>query len=151
MPRRPGPPISPDIEPRILDALSANGTPMPSPGLRARVLARVAQEVRDHEAIVTTRSREAWEPFTPGVESKVLNDDGRTRTWLARMEAGATLPGHRHYADEECLVVEGSVLLGNVLMQAGDYQIARKGTTHGEIRSPNGCVLLLRSPSPQAA
>ncbi len=151
MPNRHDPVIPIDMEPRILDALSTDGAPAPSPQLRAAVLARVAREVRDGEAIVTTRSHEDWKPFAPGVEAKVLRDDGRTRTWLARMQAGATLPAHDHPGDEECLVVEGSVILGDVLMRAGDYQIARKGTSHGEIRCPGGCVLMLRSPSPQAA
>ena len=151
MTKRPSPPIPADIEPRMLDAVSAGGIPTPSHGLRAQVLSRVAQDVRNRQAIVTTRSHDEWVPFAPGVESKVLNDDGKMRTWLARMEAGATLPAHHHFGDEECMVVEGSVLLGDVLLHAGDYQIARKGSSHGEIRCPAGCLLMLRSPSPQAA
>ena len=151
MPRQPLPAIPADLEPRILEALSVEGVPAPSPGLRAQVMERIAQDVRNRKAIVTTRSHEDWVPFAPGVESKVLNDDGKTQTWLARLQAGATLPAHYHFGDEECMVVEGSVLLGDVLMQAGDYQIARKGSSHGEIRCPTGCVLMLRSPSPQAA
>lgn len=149
--KRPVSIIPADLESRLLEAFSAGGTPTPSPGMRARVMERAAQDVRNQEAIVTTRSHEDWTPFAPGVEAKVLNDDGKFQTWLARMSAGATLPAHHHDGDEECMVVEGSVLLGDVLLQTGDYQVARKGTSHGEIRSPKGCVLMLRSPSPQAA
>lgn len=151
MTRRPVPTIPANLESRLLEAHFTGETPTPSQRLRACVMERVAQDVRNQEAIVTTRSHEDWKPFAPGVEAKVLHDDGKTQTWLARMTAGATLPAHHHSGDEECMVMEGSVLLGDVLLHTGDYQIASRGTSHGEIRCPKGCVLMLRSPSPQAA
>lgn len=143
-------PLPPELVEQILEALSADGLPAPSAGLRARVLERIAHE-ESHPPGITVRGGEgAWTPLLEGVEMKVLRDDGRTRTWLARLAKGAALPAHEHPDDEECFVIEGCIEIGGELFRAGDYQIARAGTRHGALVSPSGCVLLLRSPSAAA-
>ena len=148
MTRRPVPTIPADLESRLLEAHFTGETPTPSKRLRACVLERVAQDVRNQEAIVTTRSHENWKPFAPGVEAKVLHDDGSVRTWLARLEAGARVPPHVHDGDEEILLLEGACIAGGVPMQQGDYQFSPSGSHHGEMTTASGCVLLLRSRSP---
>ena len=58
---------------------------------------------------------------------------------------GASLPAHDHPADEECLVLEGEVMLGDILGRAGDYHLAPKGLPHGTITSKTGALLFIRA------
>ncbi len=98
-------------------------------------------------------AREAgWLPFVAGAQRKILFDDGRTMTWLVRMAPGAALPAHRHDdGDEECLVVEGTVVVNGAAYGPGDYTLALRGSEHRWVRTNTGALFLLRSPSPHAA
>lgn len=134
-----------DLE-ALLEALATSDEP-PSPSLRMRVLARVAR-LRLPPEILTVRHLDSdWQPFLPGVQSRTLHDDGTTRTWLARVEPETYIPAHTHEQDEECLVLEGSVVLNDVTLGAGDYQIARAGSRHDLVYSATGCLALMRSAS----
>ncbi|MGH8501207.1 MAG: cupin domain-containing protein [Gammaproteobacteria bacterium] len=85
---------------------------------------------------------------------------GRPHTWLLisaaratsfrlRREPGARLPAHVHVADEECLVLEGELHLGEgVILKAGDYHFAPRGLPHGAAERPSGALLFLRSEKP---
>jgi hypothetical protein len=42
-------------------------------------------------------------------------------------------------------VLEGDVWLDDTRYGPGDYQLARRGTRHGRVRSDGGCVLFVRS------
>lgn len=140
-------PIPEDLAALLLDAVAPH-SPGPSPALKAKVMERVARE----SGISTVRAAaQGWIAVSAGVVAKVLNDDGRIRTWLARLAPNANLPAHSHHGDEECYVLEGQVFFGDCELNAGDYQVARAGTTHGEVRTPTGCLMLVRSPSLAAA
>lgn len=122
--------------------------------LKARILARLARAPGVEEAhdagVTTVRAAEGeWLPFAEGIEAKMLYDDGRMCTLLARMQSAAFLPPHVHATDEEVFVLEGSLFLGKVRMQAGDYQVACSGSSHGKVHSPEGCLVLLRTTSPR--
>lgn len=132
----------------LLLALRA-GVELPSPGLRARILARVAKPVSLQAASpVTLRAEQGdWIELCPGVLSKTLRHDGVTRTWLARMSAGACIPAHLHELDEECLVLEGTVHFDGVEFRRGDYHLAPAGSRHEVVHSANGCLCLLRTES----
>ncbi|APV51974.1 hypothetical protein BWI17_21275 [Betaproteobacteria bacterium GR16-43] len=113
---------------------------------------RIATRIREHEAgrqgVTTVRaSHDAWRPLLPGVEMKVLFDDGTSTTWLARMNEGATLPAHDHPGDEEFMILEGRVRLGELELAAGDYQHVPRGTRHEHCVALLRTVALLRSPS----
>ena len=150
MPER-KPVIPPELVEQILDALSDEGMQPPSAELKSRIMKAVAKDEARRQAVTVRGEEGLWAALLEGVEIKVLRDDGRTCTWLARMQKGATLPAHEHPGDEECFVIEGSIDIGGERFHAGDYQVARAGTRHGVLASPTGCVLLLRSPSRPAA
>lgn len=137
--------IPDDLAALLLDGVAPQGPP---PALKARVMARVA---RDSGISTVRAAAEQWTAASAGVATKVLNDDGRIRTWLARLAPNAKLPAHFHHGDEECYVLEGKVFFGEFELNAGDYQVARAGTSHGEVRTPTGCLMLVRSPSEAAA
>lgn len=129
----------------ILAASHEQAGVMPHPGVRERLLAAIGSYP---PGLRVVKSREGeWRTLAPGVSAKVLRDDGRTCTWLGRMEPGASFPAHDHPVDEECLVLEGDMEADGVSISAGDYQIALAGTRHGAVRSRGGCVVLIRSAS----
>lgn len=94
---------------------------------------------------LTVRNAEGiWVALLPGIEMKLLREDANTRSYLLRMAAGARLSGHDHIHEEECMVLEGDVWLGNIHAHAGDYHLARSHVPHGGVRSDGGCLLFLR-------
>ena len=70
-------------------------------------------------------------------------------SYLLRMEAGSTLPNHRHPHDEECVVIEGSVRMGDVTMGPGGYLMERKDTLHPPLTTVDGATIYLRGASPR--
>ena len=49
---------------------------------------------------------------------------------LVRFAPGASVADHRHALDEDCLVLEGEMFLGDILLRTGDYQLAPAGGSH---------------------
>ena len=88
-----------------------------------------------------------WYNFAPSVDMKVLYDDGNARTWLARFGPGGCLPAHTQTGDEEAIVMDGWCYLDDVKINSGDYHLIRKGARHGNILSPEGCLIFVRSHS----
>lgn len=88
----------------------------------------------------------AWRktPFE-GVTFQELHFDPETAmaTSLLRLAPGSQYPGHRHTAEEQCLVLEGKVSIGDLELSAGDYERAAAATVHGTVRSETGCLLLI--------
>ncbi len=73
----------------------------------------------------------------------VKADEGQC--FLLRMAPGAQIPAHEHVADEESLLLECEAMVGDIYLSAGDYHFARKGSLHGLVTTPTGCLLFLRS------
>jgi len=100
---------------------------------------------------VTIRAADMrWVAAGPGVEVKVLRHNAarRDQTVLIRMQPGAVVVGHRHTQEEECLVLEGEVFVGDHRLGAGDMHVAVAGVVHAPIRAPHGALLLIRSEMP---
>jgi len=144
--------ILPDIIPEQLAEILAEAvTPVAPPSTRAselktRVMARISG--KKSFAVMTIKATEGdWITLLRGVQKKILNKDSATgmQSYLLRMEAGATLPAHEHTADEECLMLEGDAMVGDIHLSAGDYHFARKGSRHGSVSTQNGCLAFLRS------
>lgn len=88
-----------------------------------------------------------WISFAPNVSMKVLHDDGSTRSWLARFGPGGRIPTHLQSGDEEAIILEGWCYLDDVRIDRGDYHRIGKGARHGDIHSPDGCLIFVRSHS----
>lgn len=89
--------------------------------------------VRDAEA--------GWPEFAPGIRRRVLWSAAGQAALLYRADAGASVPEHSHGHDEECLMVQGELFLDDVLLQAGDYQLAPAGTGHRITETDTGVVI----------
>ena len=102
--------------------------------------------VSDGISVTRTEALE-WRPFprATGVSIKVLHRDyeARTYTALVYLAPGAEMPRHRHAAAEDLYVVEGTLDLGDVQIEAGDYSHADAGSIHDVARTSEGCTLLL--------
>lgn len=90
--------------------------------------------------IVRTREQR-WAPMRRGVRTKVLQEAQDLVSMLVWFEPGATVPSHGHVHDEECLMVDGDLFLGDILLLEGEYQLAPRGTTHSELVSEQGCIV----------
>ncbi|MBK7357363.1 cupin domain-containing protein [Propionivibrio sp.] len=145
--RHPDPMLAPPVIEALLEAQTP-GLPPPERmrALRQRVLDSVVAEQRvDTAGHLTIRGVEGiWIPLLPGISMKLLREDASTRSYLLRMAPGSSLPAHNHIDEEECMVLEGEVRLGDVHAQAGDYHLARSGLPHGSVSTLSGCLLFLR-------
>ena len=121
----------------------------PPAGLRQRVLESIQPPPgldQPIPGIFVLKQGGEWRP-TPlrGVSTKTLYADPDTGlvTSLLRMEPGASYPAHHHVGVEQCLVLEGTVRLGDIALASGDFEFATVGTNHGVVQTDTGCLLLL--------
>ena len=136
----------------------------PSAGVRERLLARVSEEKGRREGgaesapsqftgasdfLVVREAEGEWvETSDTGVSVKLLFVDKErdTVTTLVRLAPGASISRHRHLGVEQCLVLEGEVHSGGLLLRGGDFNCAMRGSVHDEISTETGALLLLVSP-----
>ncbi|MEN8133275.1 MAG: cupin domain-containing protein [Pseudomonadota bacterium] len=96
---------------------------------------------------ITLRADEGWFELAPKIEKKVLHIDHEagTESYLLRVQPGAEVPPHTHAGDELCVVLEGEVTYeGGLRLQAGDYHMAKRGSTHQHARSETGALVYLQ-------
>ena len=106
-----------------------------------RALAAPSQIVRHADGAVW-RSAGA-----PGASVRVLNADrkqGRMTT-LMRIDPGCHFPEHPHVDEEECLVISGDLIDGDLTLGPGDYVRSAAGTHHSELTTRTGCECLVMS------
>lgn len=129
-------------------AQSAEAVPAEvSARIKSRLLNRIAESAGAQVAIAPADGK--WKPFGDGVEIKVLHKHEGIMSYLLRMAPGSELPNHRHPRDEECVVIEGFVQMGEVSMGPGGYLMERAGTLHAPLRTVDGAVIYLRGASPK--
>jgi quercetin dioxygenase-like cupin family protein len=92
-----------------------------------------------------------WAGFLAGSEAAVLHAHGAVASMLVRLAAGASLPDHGHSQDEDCYMLAGDMYLGDILVRAGDYQLARAGGQHVGVASDAGAVFYFHGAVPPAA
>jgi len=114
--------------------------------MRERVLQRA--RTPPPENTWTLRSSEGtWSDLSPGIRFKILAKDlaSRTCTYLLSMESGTAVPAHLHTLEEQCLVLQGEVWLGDHILRSGDWHVAQPGSRHGDFSTRTGCLLFLKS------
>lgn len=82
-----------------------------------------------------------WDDYGPGIQRRVLWQQAGQAALLYYAQPGAQVPQHRHGHDEECLMVQGELFLDDVLLQAGDYQLAPAGSAHQITATDTGVVI----------
>jgi hypothetical protein len=120
--------------------------------LRGNLLDQIAREAAGQgEGYTTVRANEGeWVEALPGAEIKILYQmgEGGPLSYLARLSAGFEMPGHVHELDEECIMLEGDLAMGDIFLEAGDYHFSAKGMNHGKHRTKQGALIFLRGALP---
>lgn len=137
------------LDPDIRDGMDNRlGSVVPGEAqLLARVKARVMRAVQAEAAAGITLRAEAgsWRKIAPGIEQKVLWGSPREGSFLLRCAPGAALGPHAHRIDEECLVLEGTLRIGeDLLLGPGDFHVGRAGSRHPRTHTETGALLYLR-------
>lgn len=138
----------PTIDETLLAAL-AGLVPeqVPAADASSALRARILTQARRMRTQVIRADEGEWVPFVPGIRIKTLrrNEAEGTQTSLWRIEPGASVPPHPHTHEEECMVMEGSVLHDDVEYFPGDFLLAPVGERHKPFLAPRGALLLIRS------
>jgi hypothetical protein len=93
----------------------------------------------------TSRERQAqWENFAPGIRRRLLWQAGNACSYLARAQVGAAVPAHGHRNDEECLMIEGELFTGDILIREHEFQLAPAGLHHGLVQAATACLVYIR-------
>ncbi len=94
--------------------------------------------------VARTGGSQWQESGTDGFLIKPLFEDPATgeRTWLMRIEPGATASSHAHDETEQIYVVEGSFYDGETTYRAGDFAIRAPGVMH-TAGSEEGAIVML--------
>jgi hypothetical protein len=125
------------------------GAPREAPP--ADVFSKIVESIRAHEhELAGTFTRRAgsgiWTEMAPGVTYTVLFEDpiAKRRSILIRAQPGATYDSHQHDEGyEECLVLEGDLVMGELRLLGGDFHLAAKGSAHPTATTVSGCLLYL--------
>lgn len=142
----------PEHDPAALLAALAGLELGPAPSMEARermraaLMAKLPPAARAPTTHVLRKDDGEWRALLPGVRIKTLRSDpvGGTATTLWQVEPGASVPPHVHHHEEECLVLEGSIIKDGVEYFPGDYLLAEVGEAHASFHSPRGAVFLIR-------
>jgi hypothetical protein len=119
------------------------------PPRQAESLTQRAQLSPVSSVTMTLATGHLIEDSPPGVTFTVLFDDQITkrRSILLRALPGATFESHAHSQGfEECLVLEGDLVLGDLRLGPGDYHVATMGTSHPLARTVSGCLCFQTMP-----
>jgi quercetin dioxygenase-like cupin family protein len=131
----------------VASDLGLHAPPVAPPvALRERLLARAAAPPPELPAYHFLTAEEGrWIRIAPGIFRKDLasEPDGRSRSYLIRMEPGAVGGVHTHATVEHCLVVEGDFQTAGRALRAGDYHRAARGSTHAGNSTVGGCLVLI--------
>jgi quercetin dioxygenase-like cupin family protein len=92
-----------------------------------------------------------WARHVDGVDAAVLRAHGEVASMLVKIAPGATAPDHGHSLDEDCFMLAGELFLGDILLRAGDYQLAPVGCRHVGIASDKGGMFYFHGAVPPAA
>ena len=129
----------------LTDALDVNAAVSPPDSLWRGVERRIAGHSIPR-TLTVRHDPSGWARVSPGVEKKHLAMDEQFETSLLRLGPGARIPAHDHHAPEECFVLDGSLSIGALTLETGDYHCAHSGSHHPEAYSPTGAIVYLRAP-----
>jgi hypothetical protein len=123
----------------------AAGRQAPPAGLFDTILDAIEAGEKELPGTLTRRAGTGvWTEMAPGVSFTVLFEDpvAKRRSILVRALPGSNYDSHFHAeGHEECLVLEGDLIMGDLELLPGDYHIAAKGSTHPVATTRSGCVL----------
>lgn len=117
--------------------------------MRRRIANRISGDQPENTETVRGEGVE-WMSVWPNVWVKMLRQDAVTNLQMVlfRIKPGGVVPAHVHTKEEECLVLDGEIYIGEHRVGSGDLHIARPGAEHGDITTRTGATVLVRSEIP---
>ena len=70
------------------------------------------------------------------------NNDAGGRSSVVRLKEGAMFPRHAHHGTEEVVVLSGSVLIGGVELNPGDYLFTEPGEEHAVVATADAVIFV---------
>lgn len=131
---------------RRLVPLAISGEVRLPDGLLSRIEARIDASGVELPGTMTLRAGSgAWIDVTPGLKIKVLNrnESLKRETFLAWLQPGGEYADHDHDQDEEIYMIEGDLIIGELVLKAGDFHVARAGRHHPVHRTTTGCLCII--------
>jgi anti-sigma factor ChrR (cupin superfamily) len=143
------------LDPELLGRIEADfGADAPDAELASRVKRRVLRRIAQDQSprhLTVQPGEGGWQPLGRGLTMKVLNESAGIMSYLVRMAPGSSLAPHRHPIDEECVVLEGSLVIGGLVVPAGGFHMAHKDELHDRVRTVEGALIFLRGARPDCA
>lgn len=134
---------------RFAPLLSESDAVEPPADVFAKIEEAIARQTASGaHASVTIRADEGrWIKIAPGARKKFLyfDEQARSEAFLIELDAGASLPDHDHNATEDCLVMSGDFIIGDLKLKAGDFHAAFTASRHAPCRSQTGCRLFIKA------
>jgi anti-sigma factor ChrR (cupin superfamily) len=145
------PPLDADIEAALTAAQRADEAADAASvkRVRSRLMQRIAADSTPHHVVITS-TQGSWHQFLPGIQRKVLAEHDGVMSYLLKFEPGAVLPAHRHPVDEECVVIEGTLKIGNMLLPPGSFHRVPKDVLDCDSTTDEGTLIYLRGATPKA-
>ncbi len=86
-----------------------------------------------------------WIDVSPGLKIKIMNriEAANRQTFMAWLQPGAEYVDHDHDQDEEIYMIEGDLIIGSLVLKAGDFHVARAGRHHPVHRTAAGCLCII--------
>lgn len=132
-------------EKRLAPLNAADDAALPA-GMLARIEARIDQSGAELPGTVTRRAGSGeWTEVSPGLKIKMLNrvEQLNRQTFMAWLAPGAEYVDHDHDQDEEIYMIEGDLIIGPLVLKAGDFHVARAGRHHPIHRTTTGCLCII--------
>ena len=88
-------------------------------------------------------SRE-WKPTgTSGIERSLFrNNDAGGRSSVVRLKKQARVPRHAHHGNEEVVVLSGTVVIGGIELDEGDYLFTQPGEEHDVVALTDAVIFV---------
>ena len=94
--------------------------------------------------LVKSASQREW-AATPydGIERALFrNNDEGGRASMVRLKRGARFPRRAHHGNEEVVVMAGSVRIGGIELQTGDYLFTQAGEEHDVVALTDAVIFV---------
>jgi anti-sigma factor ChrR (cupin superfamily) len=111
-------------------------TPSAAPAIQVAAGFAAQESTAAQESFEATDQRGVW-------MRTIGEREGNWRSYLLRIEPGATYPEHLHEWREQCVVLEGELERAGKRLSAGEVETFAVGTTHEPVYSERGCLLLV--------
>ena len=131
----------------MLMALTVKSPPAQRKSAMLATLKKNVAAANRAKPVVVKADEGKWINFAPSVDMKILHVADGTRSWLARFGPGGCVPAHIQSGDEEAIILSGWCYLDDEKLSTGDYHRIGIGARHGNIVSPEGCLIFVRSHS----